>query len=347
MNDKTITLSRELLDAAAVAVGEWGDSLCSRCNPGHGTAMLDLERELRDILNADPVPPVGGEPEVFEPHGWAQTDGPAINAFTQEFDIAEEWSMSGYGTVELLNREHVDAEIDRLRGEHQAIATRLQAEVEQWRASNKANALAAGELVKQKSEALDVAKGMLQARVKRCADLQSELTKARELLAKYPGQTNSIYEKAWVRERNTFLSNQSAPADKGQREPVVMSLPSEDELIASGLGYPFSKEEAVQLYYSGFKTEPITVLEAWDAIGHDIGCNPSKDELLDSLRNMAAICDAHGNDMPAEQPAPVAVVLAEAREWLGDGKNADGLTREHWTPEYAALIDRIDATLSK
>lgn len=49
----------------------------------------------------------------------------------------------------------------------------------------------------------------------------------------------------------------------------------------------------------------------------------------------------------AEQPAPVAVVLAEAREWLGDGKNSDGLAREHWTPEYAALIDRIDATLRK
>jgi hypothetical protein len=49
----------------------------------------------------------------------------------------------------------------------------------------------------------------------------------------------------------------------------------------------------------------------------------------------------------ALKTAPVAVVLAEAREWLGDGKHADGLAREHWTPEYAALIDRIDATLSK
>lgn len=28
------------------------------------------------------------------------------------------------------------------------------------------------------------------------------------------------------------------------------------------------------------------------------GSNPSKQELLDSLRNMAAICEAHGNDMP-------------------------------------------------
>lgn len=89
--------------------------------------------------------------------------------------------------------------------------------------------------------------------------------------------------------------------------------PSEDELIASGLGYPFSKEEAVQLWYSGFKTEPITVLEAWDAIGHDIGCNPSKDELLDSLRNMAAICEAHGNDMPAPQPQGEPVAWMDPR----------------------------------
>ena len=59
-----------------------------------------------------------------------------------------------------------------------------------------------------------------------------------------------------------------------------------------------SKEQAVLLWYEGFRSEPIPVLEAWEAIGHDIGCNPSKQELLDSLRNMAAICEAHGNDMP-------------------------------------------------
>ena len=112
--------------------------------------------------------------------------------------------------------------------------------------------------------------------------------------------------------------------------------PAEDELIASGLGYPFSKEEAVQLYYSGFKTEPITVLEAWDAIGHDIGCNPSKDELLESLRNMAAICDAHGNDMPAAQPSPVAVVMPERLP--GD----DGVcTESHYASGWNACLDEL------
>ena len=50
---------------------------------------------------------------------------------------------------------------------------------------------------------------------------------------------------------------------------------------------------------------------------------------------------------PSAKIEQAVVVLSEAREWLGDGKHADGLAREHWTPEYAALIDRIDATLSK
>ncbi len=72
-----------------------------------------------------------------------------------------------------------------------------------------------------------------------------------------------------------------------------------------------SKEQAVLLWYEGFRSEPIPVLEAWEAIGHDIGCNPSKQELLDSLRNMAAICEAHGNDMP--KPAQHARDSAELR----------------------------------
>lgn len=78
-----------------------------------------------------------GEPEILEAHGWAQTHGPAINSFTQEFDVAEEWSMAGHGVVELLNRDHVDEEIDRLRGAHQATATRLQIEIERLRTALK------------------------------------------------------------------------------------------------------------------------------------------------------------------------------------------------------------------
>ncbi|MBG7000109.1 hypothetical protein I5J07_12290 [Pseudomonas aeruginosa] len=69
--------------------------------------------------------------------------------------------------------------------------------------------------------------------------------------------------------------------------------PTEGELEAAGLGYPLHKEEAVKLWYSGFRSEVITVLEAWEAIGHDIGMNPDKGELLDSLRYMLEKCEAH------------------------------------------------------
>lgn len=38
--------------------------------------------------------------------------------------------------------------------------------------------------------------------------------------------------------------------------------------------------------------------------------------------------------------------LHEARKWIGDGEYSDGLAREHWTPEYAALVDKVDAALA-
>lgn len=88
--------------------------------------------------------------------------------------------------------------------------------------------------------------------------------------------------------------------------------PSEDQLIAAGLSYPLAKEDAVKLWYSGFRLEVITVLEAWEAIGHDTGINPDKEELLESLRNMAAICNAHGNDMPAQSAIDQRQVIADA-----------------------------------
>ncbi|HBO1351764.1 hypothetical protein [Pseudomonas aeruginosa] len=79
-----------------------------------------------------------------------------------------------------------------------------------------------------------------------------------------------------------------APVAQAEQAP-----PSEDQLIAAGLSYPLAKEDAVKLWYSGFRSEVITVLEAWEAIGHDIGMNPDKGELLDSLRYMLEKCEAH------------------------------------------------------
>jgi hypothetical protein len=226
MTNKTITLSRELLDAAAVAVGEWGDSLLSRCNPGHGTAMLDLERELRDVLNANPVPPAGGEPEEWcdklhllkviqsavatnRMRVQHPTDSEAANViyraisehlpiyedvYDQVSELIEPFVARPYrkdGTLPASVVESVRALL-----KDRAHVTRLQAEVDkairnghEWRSS--------------------------------FYTLQSELTKAREVIQQahdriYANETLTAYM-----DLRDYLSNQSAPADKGQGEPVA------------------------------------------------------------------------------------------------------------------------------
>ncbi|HGM4118262.1 TPA: hypothetical protein ACKPED_004713 [Pseudomonas aeruginosa] len=63
---------------------------------------------------------------------------------------------------------------------------------------------------------------------------------------------------------------------------------------------------------SSTNNDVISVLEVWEAIGHDGGVSPSKGELLESLRNMAVICDAHGNDMPAQSAIDQRKVIADA-----------------------------------
>ena len=139
--------------------------------------------------------------------------------------------------------------------------------------------------------------------------------------------------------------------------------PSEDQLIAAGLSYPLAKEDAVQLWYAGFRSEVVTVLEAWEAIGHDIGMNPSKGELLDSLRNMAAICNAHGNDMPAQSAIDQRQVIADAITGaLAFGAQASqppaedhwlrpfydiGRAEGHRTPDLARLVRWLAASLTR
>lgn len=85
-----------------------------------------------------------------------------------------------------------------------------------------------------------------------------------------------------------FADPAQAPVEQFEQAP-----PSEDQLTAAGLSYPLAKEDAVKLWYAGFRSEVVTVLEAWEAIGHDIGMNPDKGELLDSLRYMLEKCEAH------------------------------------------------------
>ncbi|EPF1449674.1 hypothetical protein ACSQPG_005606 [Pseudomonas aeruginosa] len=90
--------------------------------------------------------------------------------------------------------------------------------------------------------------------------------------------------------------------------------PTEDELEAAGLGYPLHKEEAVKLWYSGFRSEVITVLEAWEAIGHDIGMNPDKGELLASLRYMLEKCEAYDAAQARVAELERGKVYVEARQ---------------------------------
>ena len=47
----------------------------------------------------------------------------------------------------------------------------------------------------------------------------------------------------------------------------------------------------------------------------------------------------------ADEIERLRAALVEARQWLGDGCNADGLHRDLWTPAYRAVIDKIDSVL--
>ncbi|HBO4355065.1 TPA: hypothetical protein L4U31_002822 [Pseudomonas aeruginosa] len=61
--------------------------------------------------------------------------------------------------------------------------------------------------------------------------------------------------------------------------------------------------------------DSISVLDAWEALGNDIGLGPSKDELLDSLRFTAALADMNEGGNPAWN----AVVRERVRQVQGEG----------------------------
>lgn len=79
--------------------------------------------------------------------------------------------------------------------------------------------------------------------------------------------------------------------------------------------------------------ESITVLEAWEAIGHDVGINPSKEELLDSLRNMSRLVEILGS---ATNPAVDMVLTERIRQIQKHGYDCDH-DDEHACDEIAAL----------
>ncbi|EPJ5167698.1 hypothetical protein [Pseudomonas aeruginosa] len=135
-----------------------------------------------------------------------------------------------------------------------------------------------------------------------------------------------------------FADPAQSPVEQFEQAP-----PSEDQLIAAGLSYPLAKEDAVKLWYSGFRSEVITVLEAWEAIGHDTGINPDKGELLDSLRYMLEKCEAHDAALAMvaelERQEPVATVAkVPGEDWNSLDFHRDLQDMQPGTKLYAAPV---------
>lgn len=84
--------------------------------------------------------------------------------------------------------------------------------------------------------------------------------------------------------------------------PAQDQHPSESQLEAAELGYPISKEDAVTLWYQGFRSPVITQAEVWEAMGsRDLGIH-DKSELLEALRHMNTLCASYGYDAPHGLP---------------------------------------------
>lgn len=64
----------------------------------------------------------------------------------------------------------------------------------------------------------------------------------------------------------------------------------------------------------------VSVLDAWEAIGHDAGVNPSKEELLDSLRNMSHLVEILST---ATNPAVDQVLAERIRQIQKHGYGGD------------------------
>ncbi|MDU9039950.1 hypothetical protein NHG97_14730 [Pseudomonas corrugata] len=144
---------------------------------------------------AEPVPPAGGEPEVV---AWRYfpKDGITHPAYTEREAQAIAYDPA---PTALVDRAHVT----RLQAELKAMGERYQKDLllsrERWCYGNRADA--------------------------KIITLQAELTKAREIIQTARRGAN------YIDAADAFLSNQSAPADKGQLEPVAYDQAKENKLF--------------------------------------------------------------------------------------------------------------------
>ena len=185
-----ITVPSELIHRAIDAVEQVGyqDKFIDY------TFVGAVKNELRAAL-AEPVPPAGGEPEAL----------PLIHINPAVLGMLRGETKRTAGGLTYSMSSPVGGWTVPLYEQH--VVTRLQAEVERLAVTC--------EGLDEQNDAIALEAGAL----------QSELTKARELLADFA----QWYDEPRLarpavqirRDIDSFLSNQSAPADKGRGEPVA------------------------------------------------------------------------------------------------------------------------------
>jgi hypothetical protein len=299
MKNEFVTLSRELVAEAAIMLKQTGsdDALAE-----------DLRAALATL--AETVPPAGGEVD-------------SLNAVKVERYHAHQVADTGRRGL------WVHA------GDFNSVVTRLQAEVERltygpphfcgmpMSLNPHVDAGVPGRFL-EVGAVRECIPCLVKSRhewATKAGALQSELTKARELLVKYPGQTNSIYEKAWVRERSTFLSNQSAPADKGQGELVAFQARVKPWMLEC-FGETISRDRQERNHR--FLEEALELVQA-------CGCTPGEahqlieyvygrpagdpvQEVGGVMVTLAALCLAHGMDMHAAGETELARIWTKVEQ---------------------------------
>ncbi|WP_248769120.1 hypothetical protein [Pseudomonas sp. MWU12-2345] len=100
---------RALLAKQALCATHTGDS-CKYCG-GSGSAAAQPQgepvacaHEWTDDGEFTLVCTKCGAQENHEPYGWVQTRGNAINAFTQEWDVVQEWDDQGFEYKAMFDR---------------------------------------------------------------------------------------------------------------------------------------------------------------------------------------------------------------------------------------------------
>ena len=65
-------------------------------------------------------------------------------------------------------------------------------------------------------------------------------------------------------------------------------------------------------------------------------------ELADENKALGTRCEQQAAEIERLRE-----LLTEARRWIGDGDQSEGLDRQFWTPEHAAVVDMMDAALAE